>query len=43
MYALAREGAPAEALAAHRALNEVLAEKGIAPLPLPGALRRAVD
>jgi len=41
MHEFAREGDRDGALAAHRALNEVLAEKGIAPLPLPGLLRRA--
>ena len=39
MHELAREGDREAALAAHGALNEVLAEKGIAPLPLPRQLR----
>ena len=43
LHGLAREGDREGALDAHRALNEVLAEKGIAPLPLPGLLRRAVE
>jgi len=40
LHALAREGGAEEVLAAHRDLNEALAAKGIAPLPLPGRLRR---
>jgi len=40
---LTSEGDTDAILAAHRALNEVLAEKGIAPLPLPGLLRRAEE
>ena len=41
LHELVREGDRNAALEAHRALNEVLAEKGITPLPLPGLLRRA--
>jgi len=40
---LSNEGDMDAMLATHRALNEALAEKGIAPLPLPGLLRRAEE
>jgi hypothetical protein len=40
---LARRGDAGEALRAHRDLNEALKAKGIAPLPLPGALRGRAD
>lgn len=35
-----REGNTEATMAAHKALNETLKEKGIAPLPLPGGLRK---
>ncbi|MCL1922055.1 MAG: hypothetical protein FWG50_13460, partial [Kiritimatiellaeota bacterium] len=41
LHEIARDGGGEEALAAHRALNEELAAKGIAPLPLPRRLRAA--
>jgi len=37
---LVSDGGTEEALAAHRALNEELEAAGIAPLPLPGRVRR---
>ena len=42
IYLVDKEGNTRETQEAHRALNEALKEKGIAPLPLPGNLRRAL-